>query len=418
VDGVKEVGFAAPIESHKAIDFFGKLYLRLCVVLKLLKEDIFEVHLAQTVGFLTIFAFGLKIQPFSLYLRPNLAYFILNDMAKKSTATKAKAKYSKETYAYWYESMLLMRRFEEKAGQLYGQQKIRGFCHLYIGQEACASGAITALEKDDKWITAYRDHAHPLGLGTDPGAVMAELYGKSTGTTKGKGGSMHIFDKERNFLGGHGIVGAQVPMGLGIGFAEKYKGTKNLCICYMGDGAVRQGAVHEAFNLAMLYKVPVIFVIENNGYAMGTSVARTSNVTELYQIGEGYDMPSFPVDGMNVEAIHEAVSEAAERARRGDGPTLLEFRTYRYKGHSMSDPQKYRTKEEVEEYKQRDPIEQVKATILENKILSEEEISEINARVKKQVDDSVKFAEESPWPDGQDAFKDVYMQEDYPFVME
>ncbi len=188
---------------------------------------------------------------------------------KTSTKVKSKAKYSKETYMYWYESMLLMRKFEEKAGQLYGQQKIRGFCHLYIGQEACASGAITALEKDDKWITAYRDHAHPLGLGTDPGAVMAELYGKATGTTKGKGGSMHIFDKNVNFIGGHGIVGAQVPMGAGIAFAEQYNGTKNLCICHMGDGAVRQGAVHEAFNMAMLYKLPVIFVIENNGYAIG-----------------------------------------------------------------------------------------------------------------------------------------------------
>ena len=186
----------------------------------------------------------------------------------------------------------------------------------------------------------------------------------------------------------------------------------------MGDGAVRQGAVHEALNLAMLYKTPVIFVIENNGYAMGTSVARTSNVTELYTIGEAYDMPSFPVDGMNVEAVHEAVAEAAERARKGDGPTLLEFRTYRYKGHSMSDPQRYRTREEVEEYKQRDPIEQVKKTILDNKILTEDEIAGIDKKVKKQVDDAVKFAEESPWPDGQDAFKDVYMQEDYPFVME
>jgi pyruvate dehydrogenase E1 component alpha subunit len=314
--------------------------------------------------------------------------------------------------------MLLMRRFEEKAGQLYGQQKIRGFCHLYIGQEACASGAITALTKDDKWITAYRCHAHPLGLGTDPGAIMAELYGKATGTTKGKGGSMHIFDKERNFLGGHGIVGAQIPMGLGVAFAEKYAGTKNLCIAKMGDGALRQGAVHEAFNLAMLYKSPVIFVIENNGYAMGTSVARTSNVTELYKIGEAYDMPSFPVDGMNVEAIHEAVAEAAARARRGDGPTLLEFRTYRFKGHSMSDPQKYRSKEEVEEYKQRDPIEQVLSTIRENELLSEAEIEAINKKVKSKVEDAVKFAEESPWPDGMDAFKDVYVQEDYPFVME
>jgi pyruvate dehydrogenase E1 component alpha subunit len=314
--------------------------------------------------------------------------------------------------------MLLMRRFEEKAGQLYGQQKIRGFCHLYIGQEACASGAITALTKDDKWITAYRCHAHPLGLGTDPGAIMAELYGKATGTTKGKGGSMHIFDKERNFLGGHGIVGAQIPMGLGVAFAEKYAGTKNVCIAKMGDGAVRQGAVHEAFNLAMIYKSPVIFVIENNGYAMGTSVARTSNVTELYKIGEAYDMPSFPVDGMNVEAIHEAVAEAAARARRGDGPTLLEFRTYRFKGHSMSDPQKYRSKEEVEEYKQRDPIEQVLATILENELMTEAEIEAINKKVKAQVEEAVKFAEESPWPDGMDAFKDVYVQEDYPFVME
>ncbi|AWW30919.1 pyruvate dehydrogenase (acetyl-transferring) E1 component subunit alpha [Echinicola strongylocentroti] len=340
-------------------------------------------------------------------------------MAKKSsTTTKSKVKYSKETYTFWYESMLLMRRFEEKAGQLYGQQKIRGFCHLYIGQEACAAGAITALEKDDKWITAYRDHAHPLGLGTDPGAVMAELFGKATGTTKGKGGSMHIFDKERNFMGGHGIVGAQVPMGLGIGFAEKYKGTKNLCICHMGDGAVRQGAVHESFNLAMLYKVPVIFVIENNGYAMGTSVKRSSNVDDLSTLGESYDMPSFAVDGMNVEEVHEAVAEAAERARKGDGPTLLEVRTYRYKGHSMSDPQKYRTREEVEEYKAKDPIEQVKKTIMDNSILSEDEIKEIDDKVKKQVADAVKFAEESPWPDGQKAFEDVYMQEDYPFVME
>jgi pyruvate dehydrogenase E1 component alpha subunit len=339
-------------------------------------------------------------------------------MAKKTAATKSKVNYSKETYSYWYESMLLMRRFEEKAGQLYGQQKIRGFCHLYIGQEACASGAISALTKDDKWITAYRCHAHPLGLGTDPGAVMAELFGKATGTTKGKGGSMHIFDKEKNFYGGHGIVGAQVPMGLGLGFAEKYKGTKNLAICYMGDGAVRQGAFHEALNLAMLYKTPVIFVIENNGYAMGTAVKRSSNVDDLSTLGESYDMPSFAVDGMNVEAVHEAVAEAAERARKGDGPTLLEMRTYRYKGHSMSDPQKYRTKEEVEEYKQRDPIEQVLGTIRDHKILTEEEIEGIIAKVKNQVNEAVKFAEESPWPDGMDAFKDVYVQEDYPFVME
>ena len=369
--------------------------------------------------FFTIFAKGLNIALISLYLRPKLAYFIEYGMAKKSSSTsKSKVKYSKETYKYWFESMLLMRRFEEKAGQLYGQQKIRGFCHLYIGQEACAAGAITALEKEDKWITAYRCHAQPLGLGTDPGAIMAELFGKATGTTKGKGGSMHIFDKSKNFAGGHAIVGAQIPMGLGLGFAEKYLGTKNLSICFMGDGAVRQGAFHESLNLAMLYKTPVIFVIENNGYAMGTSVKRSSNVDELYKLGESYDIPSFPVDAMNVEVVHEAVKEAAERARKGDGPTLLEFRTYRYKGHSMSDPQKYRTKEEVEEYKQRDPIEQVRATILENNILSEDDIKGIEKEVKQKVADAVKFAEESPWPDGEDAFKDVYVEDDYPFVRE
>lgn len=343
-------------------------------------------------------------------------------MAVKKTDTKAapkastKSKFSKETYLTWYESMLLMRRFEEKAGQLYGQQKIRGFCHLYIGQEACAAGSISALQKGDKYITAYRDHAHPLGLGTDPGAVMAELYGKATGVSKGKGGSMHMFDKEVGFVGGHGIVGGQVPLGAGLAFAEMYNKTGNLCICYMGDGAVRQGALHEAFNMAMLWKIPVIFVIENNGYAMGTSVARTSNVTDLSQIGKSYDMPSFAVDGMTVEAVHEAVAEAAERARAGEGPTLLEFRTYRYKGHSMSDPQKYRTKEELEAYKNQDPVEKVKDTILKNKFATEKQIEEIEERVKEKVATAVQFAEDSPYPDSQEAFTDVYQQQDYPFI--
>lgn len=336
-------------------------------------------------------------------------------MAKKS---ESKVKYSKETYLYWYESMQLQRKFEEKCAQLYGQQKIRGFLHLYIGQEACSSGARSALTADDKWITAYRDHGIPLALGTHPNAVMAELYGKVTGTTRGKGGSMHIFDKAVNFMGGHGIVGAQIPMGAGIAFAEKYNKTGNVCMCYFGDGATRQGALHEAFNMAMTWKLPVIFVVENNGYAMGTSVARTSNVTELYTLGEAYDMPSEPVDGMNVEAIHEAVSRAAERARRGDGPTFLEFRTYRYRGHSMSDPQKYRTKEEVEEYKKLDPIEQVKDTILTNGIATEEDLTAIDAKIKAQVEESVKFAEESPWPDVSENHKAIYVQEDYPFIME
>jgi pyruvate dehydrogenase E1 component alpha subunit len=299
---------------------------------------------------------------------------------------------------------------------LYGQQKIRGFCHLYIGQEACVAGAISALKEGDKYITAYRDHAHPLALGSNPDAIMAELYGKVTGISKGKGGSMHMFDKEKGFFGGHGIVGAQIPLGTGIGFAEKYSGTDNLCVCYMGDGAVRQGAFHEALNLAMTMKLPVIFAIENNGYAMGTSVQRTSNVTELYKLGDAYLMPSFPVDAMSVEAVHNAMAEAAERARKGDGPTLLELRTYRYKGHSMSDPAKYRTKEEVEEYKQRDPIEQVRGVILKNKYATEAELKEIDDSIKKRVLESVDFAENSDFPPASDAYTDVYAEENYPFV--
>ena len=326
--------------------------------------------------------------------------------------------FSKETYMYWFRSMMLMRRFEEKAGQLYGQQKIRGFCHLYIGQEACASGAVSALTPNDKWITAYRDHGHPLALGKSSRAIMAELYGKATGTTKGKGGSMHIFDKSVNFIGGHGIVGAQVPMGAGIAFAEKYNKTGNLCMCYMGDGAVRQGAFHEALNMAMTWKLPVVFVIENNGYAMGTSVQRTSNVVELYQLGESYDIPSEPVDAMNVEAVHRAVAKAAERARSGEGPTLLEFRTYRYRGHSMSDPAKYRTKEEVEDYKRQDPIEQVRATILEKGIASEADLEKIEIEIKAEVADAVEFAENSPYPDPSEAYTDVYVEANYPFIME
>lgn len=336
--------------------------------------------------------------------------------AKAATSKKKKVEFSNETYMTWYESMVMMRKFEEKAGQLYGQQKIKGFCHLYIGQEACAAGAVSALEKGDKYITAYRDHAHPLALGTSPGAIMAELFGKATGVSKGKGGSMHMFDKERGFAGGHGIVGGQIPLGAGLGFAEMYLNTGKVSICYMGDGAVRQGAFHEALNMAMTLKIPTIFVIENNGYAMGTSVSRTSNVTELYRLADAYQMPSQPVDGMNVEAVHVAVAEAADRARRGDGPTLLEFRTYRYKGHSMSDPAKYRTKEEVEEYKNQDPIEQVKAMILKKKIATEDELKEIDTKIKAQVKEAVDFAEQSPFPDPSEAYKDVYVDEDYPYI--
>ena len=337
---------------------------------------------------------------------------------KAKTNVKAKENFSKETYMQWYESMMLMRKFEEKAGQLYGQQKIKGFCHLYIGQEACAAGAVSALVKGDKYITAYRDHAHPIALGTDPRRVMAELFAKETGISKGKGGSMHMFDKENHFFGGHGIVGGQIPLGVGMAFAEKYNKTDNICITYMGDGAVRQGAFHESMNLAMTYKLPVIFAIENNGYAMGTSVERTSNVTELYMLGESYDMPSKPVDAMSVEEVHHAIAEAAERARSGEGPSLLEFRTYRYKGHSMSDPAKYRTKEEVESYKERDPIEQVKSTILKKKLATADDLTEIDQKIKATVADCVKFAEESKYPDPSEAFKDVYEQDDYPFITE
>lgn len=327
-------------------------------------------------------------------------------------------KHSSERYKFWYESMLLMRRFEEKAGQLYGQQKIKGFCHLYIGQEACVAGAVSASKPGDKWITAYRDHALPIALGSDPKALMAELFAKATGCSKGKGGSMHFFDKSVNFLGGHGIVGAQVPMGAGIAFSEKYNKTGNVCFCFMGDGAVRQGAFHEGLNMAMTWKLPVVFVIENNGYAMGTSVARTSNVTELYKLGSAFDMPSEPVNGMSPEAIHEAFFQAGERARKGEGPTLLELRTYRYKGHSMSDPAKYRTKEELEDYKQQDPIEYVKDVLLKNGFATETEIESIEVKVKDIVNESVTFAEESPYPTADEVYKDVYADQNYPYIID
>jgi len=323
---------------------------------------------------------------------------------------------TKDTYLQWYESMLLMRKFEEKAGQLYGQQKIRGFCHLYIGQEAVMAGAMSVLGPKDTMITAYREHAHAIARGMSANEIMAELYGKATGCSKGKGGSMHMFSKELGLYGGHGIVGGQIPLGAGIAFAEKYKGTSNVNVCYMGDGAVRQGALNEAFNMAMLWKLPVVFVCENNGYAMGTSVARTTNMLDIYKIGLGFDMPCAPVDGMDPVAVHNAMDEAVIRARRGEGPTFLEMRTYRYKGHSMSDPAKYRSKEEVEEYKAKDPIESVKETILRKKYANEAWIEEINEKVKVIVDESVRFAEESPLPEAQELYTDVYAQRDYPFI--
>ena len=336
--------------------------------------------------------------------------------SKKTTASGTS--HPKERYEFWYESMLLIRRFEEKTGQLYGQQKIKGFCHLYIGQEACASGAVSASIKDDKWITAYRDHGLPLALGSDPKALMAEMFAKSTGCSKGKGGSMHFFDKDVNFMGGHGIVGAQVPMGAGIAFSEKYNKTGNVCYCYMGDGAVRQGAFHEALNMAMTWKLPVVFVIENNGYAMGTSVERTSNVTELYKLGLAYDMPSEAINGMSPEAVHEAFYQAAERGRKGDGPTLLELRTYRYKGHSMSDPAKYRTKDELETYKNQDPIEHVKEVLINKGWATESDLEKVELKVKEIVNECVTFAEESPYPSIDEVYKDVYAEADYPYIIE
>lgn len=345
-------------------------------------------------------------------------------MAKKTTSKKTttkkettkKKEFSKETYMEWYESMLLMRKFEEKAGQLYIQQKIRGFCHLYIGQEALVAGAISALKDSDNMITAYRDHAHPIGKGVHPNVIMAELYGKVTGCSKGKGGSMHMFDKEKRFFGGHGIVGGQIPLAAGLALAEKYQKTDNVTVCYMGDGAVRQGAFHEALNMAMTWKLPVIYVIENNNYAMGTSVERTSNVTELYKLGCAFDMPSEQVDGMACEPVHEAFERAAARARKGDGPTLLEMKTYRYKGHSMSDPAKYRTKDELEQYKSLDPIENALKVIKEKKYATEKELKAIQDKVKKQVQESVDFSEKSDYPKAEDLYKDVYVQEDYPFI--
>ena len=328
-------------------------------------------------------------------------------------------KFSKETYLYWYELMLLIRQFELMAEEKYKMEgKIRGFFHAYVGQEAIAAGCMTATKPDDPFITAYRDHGLALSKGVSANACMAELYGKATGAAKGKGGSMHFFGVDVKFFGGHGIVGAQIGTGAGLAFAERYKGTDNICLTFFGDGAARQGMLHETFNLAMLWKLPVIFICENNNYAMGTSIERTSNVVDIYKLADAYEMPADSIDGMSPEAVHEAVARAAKRARQGDGPTLLEIKTYRYKGHSISDPQKYRTKEEVDEYKQRDPVQTVLHTILEKKYATQQEIDAINKRVNDTVTESVKFAEESPWPDDSEVLKDIYIDQHYPFIVD
>ena len=328
-------------------------------------------------------------------------------------------KFSKETYLYWYELMQLIRQFESKAEEMYKMAgKIRGFFHVYNGQEAIAAGCMTATNQEDPFITGYRDHGLALAKGMSPNAAMAELYGKATGCSKGKGGSMHLFSKEHNFFGGHGIVGAQIGTGAGLAFAEQYRGSKNVVLCYFGDGAARQGMLHEVFNLAMLWKLPVVFICENNNYAMGTSIERTSNVIDIYKLADAYEMPSDKIDGMTAEAVHEGVVRAVKRARDGEGPTLLEMKTYRYRGHSVSDPQKYRSKDEVEDYKNQDPIAKVHSTIIENKFATEEELKAIDDKIALIVEASVKFAEESPWPDDSELLKDVYIDSSYPFIVD
>ena len=315
--------------------------------------------------------------------------------------------------------MQLIRQFESMAEEKYKMEgKIRGFFHAYVGQEAIAAGCMTATKPEDSFITGYRDHGLAIAKGVSINSCMAELYGKATGNAKGKGGSMHFFGKDVNFFGGHGIVGAQIGAGAGLAFAEQYQNTDNVVLCFFGDGAARQGILHETFNLAMLWKLLVIFICENNQYAMGTSVQRSSNVVDIYKLADAYEMPGDVVDGMRPETVHEAVARAVKRAREKGGPTLLEIKTYRYKGHSISDPQKYRTKEELEEYKAKDPIHILLKTIEENKIVADEEIKAINERVDKAVEESVKFAEESPWPNDDEVLKDVYVDKNYPFIID
>lgn len=315
--------------------------------------------------------------------------------------------------------MQLIRQFELKAEEMYKMAgKIRGFFHAYVGQEAIAAGCMTATRHEDPYITAYRDHGFALAKGTSANACMAELYGKATGCAKGKGGSMHFFDVENYFFGGHGIVGAQIGTGAGLAFAEKYKGTDNVVLCFFGDGASRQGMLHETFNIAMNWKLPVIFICENNNYAMGTSIERTSNVIDIYKLADAYEMPADQIDGMDPEMVHTGVARAVKRAREGDGPTLIEMKTYRYKGHSISDPQKYRSKDEVEEYKAKDPILQVEKTIIENNFATKEELLAIDNKIANLVDESVQFAEQSPWPDDSEVLKDVYADTNYPFIVD
>ncbi|HJK87141.1 MAG TPA: pyruvate dehydrogenase (acetyl-transferring) E1 component subunit alpha [Candidatus Megaira endosymbiont of Nemacystus decipiens] len=307
-----------------------------------------------------------------------------------------------------YKEMLLIRRFEEKCSQLYGMGMIGGFCHLYIGQEAVVAAINIAKSKGDSMITSYRDHGHIIASGIDPKYVMAELTGRATGCSKGKGGSMHMFNKEGKFYGGHGIVGAQVPIGTGLAFAEKYHNTKNVCFTFLGDGAVNQGQVYEALNMAALWKLPIIYVIENNEYSMGTSVKRSTAMTDLYRKGESFGIKGVRVDGMKLEDLYDAAMKALEFVRCGNGPMIIEAKTYRYRGHSMSDPAQYRKKEEVQDYKSHDPIVITKEKLIKSSYLTESEIKEIEKSIKTQIADVEEFATKSALPDEKELYTDIF----------
>ncbi|MCB4455615.1 pyruvate dehydrogenase (acetyl-transferring) E1 component subunit alpha [Leisingera sp. McT4-56] len=328
-------------------------------------------------------------------------------MAARKSAKKPNV--SAEELTKHYREMLLIRRFEEKSGQLYGMGLIGGFCHLYIGQEAVVVGLEAAAEEGDKRVTSYRDHGHMLACGMDPDGVMAELTGREGGYSKGKGGSMHMFSKEKHFYGGHGIVGAQVPLGAGLAFADKYKGNGRVTFAYFGDGAANQGQVYETFNMAALWKLPVIFVIENNQYAMGTAQQRSTSSAEIWERGKAFGIPGEAVDGMNVLSVKEAGERAVAHCRSGDGPYILEVKTYRYRGHSMSDPAKYRTREEVQKMREeRDPIEQVREMLLTGKHATEEDLKAIDKEIKEIVSKSAEFAKESPEPALEELWTDIY----------
>ena len=329
--------------------------------------------------------------------------------SKAAKALKAAGEVSQSQLLSWYEEMLLIRRFEERAGQLYGMGMINGFCHLYIGQEAVVTGIQAALQQGDSVVTSYRDHGHMLATGMDPNGVMAELTGRKTGFSKGKGGSMHMFSKAHGFYGGHGIVAAQVPIGAGLAFRHKYEADGHISVTYLGDGAVNQGQVYETFNMAALWSLPALFVIENNRYAMGTSVERAAALPDLHLRGQAYGIPGVKVDGMDVEAVYAAAQEAVAHVRSGKGAYIMEMMTYRYRGHSMSDPAKYRTREEVQKVRsEQDPIEHLKEKLLRSGAADADALKAIDSQVKARVVAAADFAQISPEPDLAELYSDVY----------